>query len=657
MNCTLLFNQLTVDIINKGKRSMDYLSLEEVKVRIDKNYTCIRELESFIDLQNTEEEKLQLLSLIGVMYSEYVTGLYASDTLEKKILEVSGNIHFLRTKPVQQGKILIVMTKAAYIGGHTLLVHNWVQRDKKNQYSIVFTDMDVLDVPVFIKSIIKKSGGYIFSLTGNDMEKAERLLQVSESFERILLFSHMQDIIPVLAYGNKEWKTPIYFYNHADFRFSFGFSVSDVVLNLCEFDVNKTIRYRGIQKEKSLCMQFPIKRRVSNRVEVLNKQELRNRINEKYGIDNEKLVVSMGAEFKFEDIIDYQFDLFATELVKRRKGKINFLIVGIHRDNAKWQEIEKKTNRRVRVLGELSRSEAKKLIDVADLYITSFPMLAAGSDMADSAGVPWLCLDIIERIAVKDDIRCASTVEELITRSLDVLNGNQQLYLGKTNSDTWSEEKWLQEWQCVMERINAHEGMSFYPNRYIEKQEYVNCQLMQRSASKALYAYIMSHQINPDIRRRLLLLDQKYEMGIFHYDTDELSEHYNSLIGIADKYLQLYKTSIKWLNLRQKNIQVNSYLRAKGYFKVAIYGMGYMGKCLSEELNNDPNIMQYGIDQNANKIYSIIKVYVPTDRLEPVDLMINTTTLSNATILKIVDMEGVKIMQINELLDSICNML
>ena len=77
------------------------------------------------------------------------------------------------------------------------------------------------------------------------MQKAEKLANLSEEFERIILFTHMNDIIPILAYSNPGWKIPIYFYNHADFRFSYGFRISDAVLNLGQFDVDKSIRYRG----------------------------------------------------------------------------------------------------------------------------------------------------------------------------------------------------------------------------------------------------------------------------------------------------------------------------------------------------------------------------------------------------------------------------
>ena len=123
------------------------------------------------------------------------------------------------------------------------------------------------------------------------MQKAEKLANLSEEFERIILFTHMNDIIPILAYSNPGWKIPIYFYNHADFRFSYGFRISDAVLNLGQFDVDKSIRYRGVKKNQSVYMQFPGMGEFEQEKDriVINRDKLRKKINCKYGIKNQMI--------------------------------------------------------------------------------------------------------------------------------------------------------------------------------------------------------------------------------------------------------------------------------------------------------------------------------------------------------------------------------
>lgn len=51
---------------------MLYMTLQEVRERIDKNYECIQEIEKLVPEQKQEEQMLGLISLIGSMYSEFV---------------------------------------------------------------------------------------------------------------------------------------------------------------------------------------------------------------------------------------------------------------------------------------------------------------------------------------------------------------------------------------------------------------------------------------------------------------------------------------------------------------------------------------------------------------------------------------------------------
>ncbi|MBO5144623.1 MAG: hypothetical protein J6C19_03685 [Lachnospiraceae bacterium] len=121
---------------------------------------------------------------------------------------------------------------------------------------MAFMDQDYKDVVVFIKESVELSGGEIYCLKGDYFSKAKELLDISQDYKKILLFTHMYDVIPVLDYGRKKWKIPVLFYNHADFRFSFDFSIADRVLDMTYFDKDKTERFRG-SKEKTTIMQFP----------------------------------------------------------------------------------------------------------------------------------------------------------------------------------------------------------------------------------------------------------------------------------------------------------------------------------------------------------------------------------------------------------------
>ena len=278
-----------------------YSCMEDVRRRIDLNYQFIKELEKSLDACEGDEEKLELLQLIGCGCSEYITGAYSSNILEREIVKIGQIIEFSPEEKPQNGKILHVMTRAGKAGGHSTIVYNWIKNDKKRQYSIVFTDMEYWDIPKFILQSVEKTGGTILCLHGNFLEKAKQLLQFSQKFERIVLHIHMYDIVPLLAYSNKNWQIPVYFYNHADFRFSYGFSVADVVLNLNKFDWEKSKKYRGIADEKNLILQSPNGGIIDS---VICDEETKEKVLLNFKIDKKrKLIVSMGDEFKYQDII------------------------------------------------------------------------------------------------------------------------------------------------------------------------------------------------------------------------------------------------------------------------------------------------------------------------------------------------------------------
>ncbi len=633
---------------------MNFASLEAVKERINKNYNCIKELEELIPLQNTEEEKLELITFIGKMYAEYVTGIYASNVLEQEIVKIGKEIDFIKTKTTLSNHVLIVMSGCGDVGGHTVLVHNWIKWDDEKKYSIVFTNKDGFLIPEFLKYAVLESGGEIRYLSGTYTEKANKLLELSQEFERVLLFTHMEDVIPVLAYSNPLWKIPVYFYNHADFKFSFGFSVSDIVLNLFEYDVKKTIRYRGIENKYSICFQFPGQGQIEKDRKVLKKDDNRMIVNLKYGLkEKEKLIVSMGEDFKYENIIGYQFDDFVREVLKQSHVESSFLIIGADKEKGKWIYLSKNTKGKGRGLGVLPRNEAEQLIAAADVYIASFPMEAYGRVEAENQGVPCLFLNMIDRYIDKNDIRVSKSVDELIEKTLDILNGNREKYIIQPNTGVWSRKEWKKRWEEIYSNIDEHELHVFQPRRYIEKQEYINCQLLQERAAKIIYDYMKICRLDEAVKKKILKIDYKYEMGIVYNHINFLEKKCDDLIRFSNKHLKLYKTVIKWIGIKQEEKRIDEYIFKQGYRTVAIYGMGYMGECLANELVGGLVEVLYGIDRNAEKISSKIAVYYPADVIEKVDVIINTTTIDNSKIQNYLSIKDVMMLRLDSLLDRI----
>lgn len=93
----------------------------------------------------------------------------------------------------------------------------------------------------------------------------------------------------------------------------------------------------------------------------------------------------------------------------------------------------------------------------------------------------------------------------------------------------------------------------------------------------------------------------------------------------AEKNYALYMMMNQWVKVKQEGKQISAYFNKKGYNKIAVYGMGYAGQRLLEELKNSSEIkVMYAIDQNASSIYADVDMVTPEDTLEKVDAIVVT---------------------------------
>lgn len=90
----------------------------------------------------------------------------------------------------------------------------------------------------------------------------------------------------------------------------------------------------------------------------------------------------------------------------------------------------------------------------------------------------------------------------------------------------------------------------------------------------------------------------------------------------VDKFKSYYNMLNQWLILKQEGKMLTSYFKEKGYYKIAIYGMGEMGSRLYDELRNTEIKVAYAIDSNAESIYSELEIHTMEDNLENVDAVV-----------------------------------
>lgn len=93
----------------------------------------------------------------------------------------------------------------------------------------------------------------------------------------------------------------------------------------------------------------------------------------------------------------------------------------------------------------------------------------------------------------------------------------------------------------------------------------------------------------------------------------------------AERYECHWRVEHKLLLLKERKLSLAEYLREKGILRVAIYGMGMIGKHVMEELGNSEVELRYGVDRSAEDIHLAIPVYQLSASLEEVDAVIIST--------------------------------
>ena len=94
--------------------------------------------------------------------------------------------------------------------------------------------------------------------------------------------------------------------------------------------------------------------------------------------------------------------------------------------------------------------------------------------------------------------------------------------------------------------------------------------------------------------------------------------------SMSEKHLELFLMMNQWVKIKQENKKLTSYFEKKGFKKIAIYGMSYVGETLVDELKNSNITVLYGIDQKADSIYADVDIVFIEDELQEVDAIVVT---------------------------------
>lgn len=382
--------------------------------------------------ETDEEKRLSKLADAASFAVHNVCGYATSARIENEIIQIACNHSVDVKSEFKPDSTLHVMTEAYHTGGHTRVVEGWIKGAPSHQvHSVVLTKkakMENLPQALVTNVSEKKSEIIVLKETKSAIHKALELRQLASGYEHIILHVHMNDIVPLLAFGSSEFKRPVMLFNHADHLFWVGASIADLVVNLREYSSVFNDKNRQCHKNDVLPLPIPSKKSAIH-VEALSSEDA-EAIKQSLGFAKDsKVVVTMASSFKYVPFLDYNFIETAKEILKQSPNSV-FLVIGPSPNEPDWKAAYEETRGRIKAIGIVDNLSVQKYLKIASIGFDSFPISSFVS-LLEIARYNVPCLALITPLNDFDIFRdsgiCCNSQEELVKKASDYLNGNSSL--------------------------------------------------------------------------------------------------------------------------------------------------------------------------------------------------------------------------------------
>jgi hypothetical protein len=385
-------------------------------------------------------------------------GVFWSPRLEKLLSEIGQRIEprgqAAHTRSTEVKRILQVGTQMASVGGLTKMLGQWVKADAARTHSLVLTQQRG-PTPAFVHEAFGGRIHYLNHTPGGHVEWARKLRSIAKDFDLVILHTHCEDIVPLLAFAEPGRHPPVLVLNHADHLFWYGPSICHLSINLRDAAQDLAIARRGIDPRRNILMPTLSESIVRTRSREEAKREL--------GVDpGTTLLVSIARKLKYRTMHGVTFaDIHAPLLEKHPDAML--LVVGAG-EPEDWAPVRKRVGDRLRSLPELPNP--KVYFEAADVYVDSFPFVSSTSLMeAAGYGAPTATIFTypdearifgINHVALVGNVQVARTFEHY-REILDGLIRDPALRerLGETARVAVAKEHNMPGWQRWLEAVYA----------------------------------------------------------------------------------------------------------------------------------------------------------------------------------------------------------
>jgi len=327
------------------------------------------------------EDKVSFAETIAEFAWRNPPGFYADGRLENLLVNIGKSIpNNQRMKPFdslpskfyQTGyseKILVIVSEVAGVGGHTRLIERFIMRNDQAFHYVIVTSQRREVLPQFWLKRCKPGSFFVATLETMQeyLQKASYLRALSREFDRIIIFTHPQDSLPLLAFAIPD-VPPIIVNDHAHYNFWLGTAIADVVWHCQEPMVDFSRKYRGIKKG----LWIPV-----GEDSVSRGRFDKSKAKEKLGFPkNEILLLSVGTVNKYIPTKRYNFFSTASRLLETYLN-VNLCVIGVPPTNKWVKRYFSHSSHRVRFLPPMPELHA--YYQAADIFLDPFPISSGGA--------------------------------------------------------------------------------------------------------------------------------------------------------------------------------------------------------------------------------------------------------------------------------------
>jgi len=466
----------------------------------------------------THEELARKISWVANFAHQYFTGLLSDFRLEDilneigrkiEIENINGNKKHIERKASKSSKrkVLHIATSIYSVGGHSRVIMNWAKMDTESEHSIILTEQTISIDETFKKDFVELFNFY-FEQKKDDsiLNKAIELRQIviEEKFDLVILHTHFNDVIPVIAFSHDEIP-PIALFNHANHTFWLGISISDFVIDFAEESEFYSKKYRGVKNTFLLPIPIGEQPKLKTKRESLKKK---------------KVLASMATEGKYKPYKDLDFLKFYSEFLLKNKDVVLY-IIGLTEE--KYQEYYNGKKPSNLVLCGYVTNPTEILVK-ADYFIESFPMgsILACLDAVRNGAHPIFNYKGITIFGKESPIVFPNEIAEQKVMDINSYSElvDNELKTGciknksKQSIKKFIEELELPKWKVHLQQFydtvinKKHEISMLRVNKYIDTEEANNWAEFQNNKEKFIHVINFSSKI--DIRNLLFLASGYY---------------------------------------------------------------------------------------------------------------------------------------------------